>query len=71
LEKYLEEENVPWVTLHEKDAEGRHPMAERYGVMAIPTVLLVDKEGVVVSLRARGDELGKMLEDLIGPPSEP
>jgi thiol-disulfide isomerase/thioredoxin len=67
LEKFLKEEQIPWVTLHEKDADGRHPMAEHYGVMAIPTVLLVDREGKVVSLRARGDELSNLLEKLIGP----
>jgi len=71
LEKFLEKEQLPWVTLHEKDAEGRHPMAEYYGVMAIPTVLLVDKEGKVVSLRARGQELDRLLKQLLGPPHAP
>ena len=36
-------------------------------------VILVDKEGKVVSTRARGPELGRLLEELLGPaePKEP
>jgi len=58
------------VTLYEEDAEGSHPMAAYYGVMAIPTVLLVDQEGKVVSLRARGEELGRLLKEQLGPVDE-
>jgi len=67
LESFLAKERLPWVILHEKGARERHPMATRYGVTDIPTRLLVDKEGKVVSLRAGGGGLDKLLEDLIGP----
>ncbi len=70
LTDFLDKEELPWITLYEEDASGSHPMATHYGVMAIPTVLLVDKEGKVVSLRARGAELGKLLNDLLGPIEE-
>ena len=69
LAKYLEEEKVPWTTLHEKEANG-HPTATYYGVMGIPTMILVGKDGKVVTLRARGGELTKQLVDLLGPPAE-
>ena len=46
-------------------------MAKYYGVMGIPTVILVDKEGKVVSTRARGEELGLLLGKLLGPAEEP
>ena len=65
LDKYLEKNQLPWVTLHHEG--GKHPMAAYYGISAIPTVLLVDRDGKVVSLRARGEELGKLLEKMIGP----
>jgi hypothetical protein len=39
-------------------------------VSAIPTVILVDKEGRTVSLRARGEELGRLLRDRLGPVDE-
>jgi peroxiredoxin len=71
LEEFLKKEQLPWVTLHHKDAEAEHPMATYYGVTGVPTALLVDKEGKVVSLRARGGELDKLLQQLLGPPYVP
>jgi thiol-disulfide isomerase/thioredoxin len=70
LTDFLEKENLPWVTLYEEDARGSHPMATYYGVMGIPTVLLVDKQGKVISLRARGAELDRLLEEQLGPMAE-
>jgi beta-galactosidase len=54
--------------LHEKDLGAPQPTAAYYGVTGVPTALLLDKEGKVVSLRARGGEREKLLERLIGPP---
>jgi thiol-disulfide isomerase/thioredoxin len=67
LEKYVDEKEVPWTTLHEKEAQGRHPAANYYGILGIPAVILVNKDGNVVSLNARGEELGKLLEKELGP----
>jgi thiol-disulfide isomerase/thioredoxin len=67
LENFLQTEKLPWVTLYDEKAGGSHPMATYYGVAAIPTVILVDKEGKVVSLRARGEELGQLLRTQLGP----
>ena len=66
LVNFLERENLPWVTLYDDKAGGSHPMATYYGVAAIPTVILVDKEGKVVSLQARGAELGRLLQAQLG-----
>ena len=41
-------------------------MAEYFGINAIPAAILVDKKGNVVSLNARGPELTKQLEKLLG-----
>jgi thiol-disulfide isomerase/thioredoxin len=67
LEKFVAEEKNPWVTLHDGGWDV-NPTANYYGVMGIPTVILVDKEGKVVSTNARGPELGKLLTSLLGPP---
>lgn len=61
LEKYLADKHVAWITLHEKEAGGQHPAAEYYGIFGIPAVLLVNREGNVISLNARGEELGRLL----------
>jgi thiol-disulfide isomerase/thioredoxin len=73
MEKFLEDKEITWVNLFEPEKKNQgwdHPMATYYGVMAIPTVILVDQKGNVVSLRARGPELGKQLKTLLGPPAE-
>lgn len=70
LDEYLSEEKVPWTILHQ-EAEGEEPLgnvnADRYAVQALPTMFLVDREGKVVSLNARGPILVALLEELIGP----
>ena len=69
LESYLKEQPLPWTILY--DGEGRHPMAEYYGVMGIPQMILVGSDGKVLSIHARGPELEKLLEERFGPLPEP
>jgi thiol-disulfide isomerase/thioredoxin len=74
LEKYVEKEKLPWPVLFEEEAakaKSTNPVAEYYGVLGIPTLILVDKDGKVVSLNARGKNLGKELEKLLGPAEDP
>ncbi len=70
LEEFIKQEQLPWITLFSDDPKATgwdHPMATHYGVMAIPTVLLVDQQGKVVNLRARGPALEEELTKLLGP----
>ena len=66
LEEFLEKEKNPWTTLHDGDWSD-NATATYYGIMGIPTVILVDKEGKVISTKARGETLGKLLEKELGP----
>ena len=66
LEKFLADEQNPWITLHDGDWKD-NAVATYYGVIGIPTVILVDKDGKVVSTRARGPELTRLLGELLGP----
>lgn len=70
LDKFIDKEDIPWAQLYEEEIQKgkgwNHPMAQHYGINAIPAAILVDKDGKVVSMRARGDELGKLLEKLLG-----
>lgn len=70
LEKFIEKEELPWAQLYDEEIQKgkgwNHPVAQFYGISAIPTVILVDQEGKVVSMNARGPELGKQLEKLLG-----
>lgn len=68
LEEFLQDQKIPWVTLFESKVEQRgweNPIAVRYGVSAIPLAILVNQEGKVVSLTARGPELDRLLESLL------
>jgi thiol-disulfide isomerase/thioredoxin len=65
LEEFLKEEKLPWPSIYDQSAKEGQRLAEHYGVMSIPQVLLVDQEGKVVTLEARGPELGRLLARLI------
>ncbi len=60
---------IPWVNLWESRKNGVSKVMETYGVSAIPTVFLLDRDGVVITIEARGLLLGKALERLL--PDEP
>lgn len=67
FEKCIEDREITWVNIV-SEGGWEAPMAQHYGITGIPTAILVDKEGKVVSLRARGRELDRLLEDLLGAP---
>ena len=47
------------------------PLARKYGITSIPRVILVDQNGNVVSTMARGERLGELLAQLLGPKDHP
>lgn len=67
VEAFLKTETIPWVNLFDTMSTGDHPMTAYYGVMGFPTVMLVGKDGNVVSLDARGEKLQELLASLLGP----
>lgn len=71
LKNFLEQENVPWITLFKEDQGQGNPNAKRYGIGAIPTCFLIDQKGNVVSTSCHGEELEQQLEKLLGPAQDP
>jgi thiol-disulfide isomerase/thioredoxin len=65
LDKFMADNEMPWTILHEKN-EQNNPTATYYGVNAIPFMVLVGKDGKVVSTSARGPALDDLLEKLLG-----
>jgi thiol-disulfide isomerase/thioredoxin len=66
--KYMENKKLPWVCLFDEDpGKGNAPLAQFYGIFSIPQAILVDRDGKVVSMNARGAELERLLEKHIGP----
>ncbi len=69
LDDFLDEHKLPWTVLHDREEAGpEKSMAVYYGVFGIPTVILVGADGKVISTNARGEQLGKELKKLFGPP---
>ena len=62
---FIKKLDIPWTNLWESRKNGVSKVMETYGVNAIPTVFLLDKEGKVITIEARGLLLGKALERLL------
>lgn len=73
VEQYMEQSGIPWPTLFQENPSARgwdHPVAEKYAINAIPRLILVDQQGNVVSMNARGRQLTAELQRLLGAPAE-
>ena len=68
LKEYVEKENTPWLVSSAPASEeaGLVNYAEYYGVRSIPQMILVGRDGKVVSLHARGQVLAHELEKIFG-----
>jgi len=71
LSQFVEAKQIPWPILYEEPggAEWRHPLASYYGITGIPTVVLIGRDGNVITLDALGKKLGAALERLLGEPA--
>jgi thiol-disulfide isomerase/thioredoxin len=72
LEAFVVEKEIPWPIIVDarNDSGG---LADRYGVTAIPTMILVGRDGAVLSTEARGRRLEELLAEQFagdGPPAE-
>jgi thiol-disulfide isomerase/thioredoxin len=65
LEGFLEESQIPWANLFDEKLEGRHPMAERYNIRAIPSTFLVGRDGKVIAQNLRGPALAERLRQVL------
>ena len=68
LNEFLSSEKIGWTTLFDATSEEQgwnNPLARRYGISGIPSAILVDKEGKVITLNARGKALAEHLEKLL------
>lgn len=61
--RFNEGRKIPWPSINIEDSR---KLADRYDVNSIPFPVLVDANGRVASIRARGPQLERMLERLLG-----
>jgi thiol-disulfide isomerase/thioredoxin len=72
LNDFAKDNEMPWVQLREKSQEGAenwHPIAKQYGVLGIPTMFLVDRNGVLRFIDAREgteEKVAKLLAEPAG-----
>ena len=69
LKKFLSDESIPWPIIYGGEGEPHgwdQSLATYYGIGSIPTTILTNQKGEVVSLNARGKKLGELLEQLLG-----
>jgi thiol-disulfide isomerase/thioredoxin len=66
VERFVAAEEIPWPNLFSDDPKQNQTLADRYGVQTIPALMLVGRDGKVVTLNARGEDLGEQLEKLLG-----
>ena len=70
VKDFVKDNEIPWTVTYsfQEDARGRNqPLAMQFGINSIPVALLVDQEGRLIALEARGDDLAAWLENLLGP----
>jgi thiol-disulfide isomerase/thioredoxin len=65
VRQFMANKDIPWPCIFNGAGKESLGLTEEYGVMAIPLAILVDRDGRVVSLNARGPELTRLLEELI------
>jgi thiol-disulfide isomerase/thioredoxin len=62
ITKFADTQRLPWSCINVQDSR---TLVDRYGVNAIPQPILIGRDGRVVSMRARGPELERLLARLI------
>lgn len=60
--------NFPWINMWDEEALiGDTPISKYYGIVAIPCMILIGKDGKVISIDARGEVLVNALAEEFGP----
>jgi thiol-disulfide isomerase/thioredoxin len=67
LSEFLDKEKLPWANVvgEEKDGKVSFPLAEKYGIEAIPTTFVVGKDGKILSVD-HGEGLTQQIAKLFG-----
>lgn len=66
IQKYIQDYKVPWPHIAEEGGLESRP-AEEFGIITLPTMFLVDRQGRVVSANISMDNLKKELPALVKP----
>ncbi len=67
LGKYLDDNDIPWTNLA---GEGNRDLAEKHNVRGIPSLILVDKQGVIVAVSHELADIAPKVAELVGDGNE-
>jgi thiol-disulfide isomerase/thioredoxin len=74
VEDYVNKNQISWpqgiIPVSPSDQGHNHPVAKKYGIMQVPTIMLVE-DGKVVATQIRGRALRTKIEDLVGKGAAP
>jgi thiol-disulfide isomerase/thioredoxin len=71
LEKFLQAKPMPWpqIFFDEKGQGGfDNPLGRRYGIQAIPCLLVIDREGNLAARNVRGSQIEAAVAETLGRP---
>ncbi len=76
VDKIIKENGLTWPIVHDNAANPLDRLQLKYGINSLPTVLLLNKEGTVISLEARNAEQVRLMQLLFetptpAPPQQP
>jgi thiol-disulfide isomerase/thioredoxin len=66
LQAFVSQEKPPWTVVADNHPGNEKKMASQYGIRGIPALVLLGKDGKVVAINCRGQQLGHELSRLIG-----
>lgn len=69
LDNILKQTPLPWPVVHDNAENVLDRFQLKYGIASLPTGLLLNKEGTVISLEARNDELTRLMQMLFDAPT--
>ena len=64
LRDYLKENDIPWRQVFSGDG-WKSPVAQQYGIRAIPAPWLIDKDGTLITHQARGEKLERLVAEAV------
>ncbi|MFN7732408.1 MAG: redoxin domain-containing protein [Pirellula sp.] len=66
LRGFLTKENPPWQVVADRHPQNPESMSAKFGIRAIPTLLLIGPDGKVIDVNCRGPRLEAKLQTIFG-----
>ncbi len=65
LREYIKENDIQWRQISSGKRWEEDPLAKQFDITGIPTQWLIDKDGTLISHKARGEELRSLVRDAL------